>query len=60
MKERYIRTYGNSYEVVSSDRNRLMKIFRDTCKENGILYRPDDCFSYLNEYPESFEQMTLF
>lgn len=60
MKERYIRTYGNSYEVVSSDRNRLMKIFREICSKNGIIYDPQECFSYLNEFPDKDPQINMF
>lgn len=60
LKHKYIQTYGNAYEVPSPNSKELMKLFRDTCKENGIMYLPDDCFKYMQEYPEKFEQMSLF
>lgn len=60
VKEKYIKTYGNAYEVNSPNSRELMKIFKDTCKSNGILYRPDDCFNYMREYPNKYEQMSLF
>ena len=60
IKEKYIKTYGNAYEVNSPKSRELMKIFIDTCKSNGILYRPDDCFNYMREYPNKYEQMSLF
>ena len=31
----------------------------DFCRENGILYRPEECFDYLQTLPERYEQMTL-
>jgi len=60
MKERYIKTYGNSYEVVSPDRNRLMKIFREICSQNGLIYDPHECFSYLYEFPDKDPQINMF
>lgn len=60
MKERYIRAYGNRYEVLSPNHSRLMKIFKDTCREHGILYKPEDCFEYLSEFPVLNEQLSLF
>ena len=60
MKQKYIQTYRNAYMLPSPDSAALMKIFRDVCKEHDILYKPDDCFRYLNEFPEKNEQLTLF
>ncbi len=31
MKEKYIKTYGNAYELASPKNRELMKIFRQTC-----------------------------
>jgi DNA repair photolyase len=58
MKERYINTYGNAYEDTSPDNARLMNIFRKTCKDNGIMSDPDECFRYLNDLPD--RQMSIF
>ena len=60
MKETYIRTYGNAYELPSPKNDRLMRLFTEICIENGMLFRPEDCFSYLNELPDSFSQLSLF
>ena len=59
MKERYIRTYGNAYEVPSPHSARLTDLFRTFCREHGILYRPEECFEYMHTLPEKFEQMTF-
>ena len=59
LKEKYIRTYGNSYNVPSPNNKKLMQLFEATCKAHNILYKPDDCFSYLNDLPERYEQLTL-
>lgn len=60
LKERYEKTYGYSYEVPSPNSAKLMKLFRDFCKEKNIMYKPDDCFSYMHEFPEDPVQMSLF
>ena len=60
MKQRYIRTYGNAYEVLSPDNDRLMALFTETCRENGILYKAEDCFGYLHTFPVQQEQISMF
>lgn len=60
LKEKYARVYGNAYELNSPNNRQLMRIFDKRCAENGILSRPDECFSYLQEFPLKYEQMSLF
>ena len=60
MKERYIKTYGNAYELLSPDTEKLEALLHQLCKENGILSNPDDCFKYMNELPEKYTQMSIF
>ena len=57
LKEKYIRTYGNAYELPSPDSAKLMNLFRSFCREHGILYRPEDCFSYMSAFPEKCQQI---
>lgn len=58
MKELYIAAYGNSYEVMSPDNDRLMKLFRRRCRENGIVCDNNAIFEYLNKLEDG--QMSLF
>lgn len=60
LKEVYRQKYGRAYEVVSDRNEELMKLFRDTCRAHGILHEVDDCFAYLHEFPERYEQLSLF
>jgi DNA repair photolyase len=60
MKERYIKTYGNAYELASPNSPELMELFITTCKEHGILYKAEDCFRYLMDLPEKYTQPSLF
>ena len=57
---RYVRTYGNAYELPSPNESALMTLFRRFCAENRILYTPEDCFAYLRALPEKHEQLSLF
>ena len=60
MKQRYIQRYGNSYELPSPNAKVLLGILRRICKENGMLSNPNDCFRYMNELPDKYQQMSLF
>ena len=60
LKNIYIQTFGNSYEVTSPNNQELMALFMQKCRANGILSTPDECFSYLQELPEPYTQMSLF
>ena len=59
LKERYISTYGNAYEVPSPRSKQLMDLFRSFCRDRGILYRPEGCFDYMHSLPERFRQMSF-
>lgn len=60
LKERYIQTYGNAYELASPNWKPLMEIFRETCAQYGIMRTPDECFAYLHAFPEKCIQLSLF
>ncbi len=60
LKERYIEKYGNAYEIPSENNRALMKILKQVCSENGIIYNVDECFRYIDEFPENYEQVSLF
>ena len=60
LKERYIQTYGNAYEVPSLKQKQLMALFKKLCIENGIMHTPEDCFRYLHEFPRQYEQTSIF
>ena len=50
MKERYIRQYGNAYELPSPNSKEHRSCFTDICKENGMMYNPHDCFNYMHGF----------
>ena len=60
MKERYIKTYRNAYELPSPNTKELTEIFQRICRENGILSDPEECFRYMSELPEKYQQLSLF
>ena len=59
MRHQYIKTYGNKYECPSPNEAKLRRIFQDTCKKNGIMYKQSDVFGYMNSLATS-RQMTLY
>ena len=60
LKDKYISTFRNAYEVSSPNEKTLMKLLKKICDENGILSDPKDCFTYLQKFPEKYEQISLF
>ncbi len=60
LKEKYIKKYGNSYNLVSPNAKELTEAFYEICHKNKIICKPDECFKYINELPEKYEQMSLF
>lgn len=60
LKERYIRTYGNAYELASPNTRHLEQIFREECDRFGIWRDNDRIFGYLSEFEEKTEQLSLF
>lgn len=60
LTKKYIKKYGNSYNVVSQKNEELMSFFNKVCEEHNIIYNPDECFKYTSEYVEEDNQITLF
>lgn len=59
LAEKYIKTYGNSYECTVRNVNSLWKIFEEECRKYGILYKMKDIISaYKNCYEMS--QLSFF
>ena len=60
IKNKYIRTYGNAYDIPSPNNKKLLEIFKEVCEKNGMMYQIKECFQYLHEFPQKYEQMSLF
>lgn len=59
VKRRYVDTYGNAYGLQSPDQIKLMKILKEICEANGIMYDPEECFAYMRKMPEPYEQLSF-
>lgn len=62
MKERYKRAYGMEYMINSPDSEQLMRLFHQTCGQNGIVHNNEKIFEYLNLFEDkrSYRQLSLF
>ncbi|MBO4385809.1 MAG: radical SAM protein [Treponema sp.] len=60
IRERYQKSFGNSYVCESPKSARLMQVFQRECKKHKMLCTPDECFSYMKTFPEKDLQMELF
>ena len=52
LKEKYQKKYGLNYELVSDNSQKLMTIFRDTCRKHSIPGDMNEVFRYLHAFPE--------
>ena len=59
-KQKYMQTFGNSYECLSPNNVHLWDIFRDECRRNNILYHPNEVFAYLRKFDTKEQQLPLF
>lgn len=60
LKEQYIRTYGNAYELPSPRFRELWQLFHETCEAYGIWHDNNRIFSYLMTFEEKDQQLSLF
>lgn len=62
MKERYIETYGEAYELASPNKDELMAYFRKTCDENNIVHDREELLRFMREYKNKTlgTQMTIY
>ncbi len=59
LKERYIKEYGNSYEVLSKNNKKLMKIIKETCKQNNIICNMKEVFNYMRTFEEKNNEVQI-
>lgn len=52
MKERYIRSFGNAYELDSHRNRELMRLYHKTCEKAGMMHDPWEIFAYLHTFEE--------
>lgn len=62
LKEQYVRTYGNAYELPSPHSRELSQLFHSLCESYGIWHNNDRIFQYLNTYEEktNSQQLSFF
>lgn len=62
MKEKYIQTYKNQYEINSPNSSALMKLFHQKCSQHGIMHDNKKIFEYLHTFEEkqSNKQLSFF
>ena len=52
LKGRYIRTYGNAYELPSPNAGKLEELFQNLCARYGICCDNREIFSYLHDFED--------
>ncbi len=60
LKARYIKTYGNAYQLPSPNAAALLKVFHRVCDDSGMLSTPEACFRYMEAFEEKNRQISMF
>ena len=60
LKQRYIRAYGNAYELPSPRQQELLELFHNACETHGIWHDNSQIFRYLSCLEEKNQQTSLF
>jgi DNA repair photolyase len=59
LKDRYIKKYGNAYEVRSDRDDYLTGIFQEVCRKNGIRFGNHEIFEYLHTFESKDHQLSM-
>lgn len=62
LKQRYVETYGNAYELPVPEEKKLMAFLIDFCRRNKMEWRSEELFAYLHRFEDRQEgkQLSLF
>lgn len=60
LKEQYVRTYGNRYEINSPRNRELMQLYHSTCEKAGMMHDTRQIFSWLHSFERKDEQLSFF
>ena len=60
IKQKYIQTFGGSYECLSPNNDYLREIFRNKCRRHGIIYDSNKVFEYMRKFDVKEQQLSLF
>ena len=52
LSDYYRKRFGNAYEILSPNHKQLYAMIEKTCTKYNILYKPQDCFNYLNRFED--------
>ena len=60
LKERYVEEFSNSNFVYGENYGKLKRIIKNRCQKHGMLYKQEDIFDYVHEFPSNSVQSKLF
>lgn len=52
LTERYIRTYGNTYDIPSPHSRELLRLYHEECERHGIWHNNEQVFRYMRTFEE--------
>ena len=60
LKEKYIKLYGEKYEIESLKASKFYQILLEECHKHNIILDNEVLFSYMHECSKKSEKISLF
>lgn len=60
LKEHYIRTYGNRYELTSPRNRELMQLYHNFCEQAGMMHDVHQIFTWMLTFQRKDNQFSFF
>ncbi|WP_405290563.1 radical SAM protein [Methanobrevibacter sp.] len=59
LKEKYVEEFQDRNFIYSKNNRKLKGIIKDRCQKHGMLYKQEDIFDYMHEFPSKSVQTKL-
>ncbi|WP_405274797.1 hypothetical protein [Methanobrevibacter sp.] len=59
LKEKYVEEFQDRNFIYSINNRKLKGIIKDRCQKHGMLYKQEDIFDYMHEFPSKSVQTKL-
>ena len=60
LKREYMHAFGSSYGIKSPNSQKLERLVKKTCRDNGIIYGMNEVFGYIADFKPKENQLSLF
>lgn len=59
LRDKYVEEFGDGNFIYSKNNRKLKQIIKNRCQRHGMLYKQEDIFNYMHEFPSRTVQSKL-